>query len=49
VFIFFFFSYSSSKLPGYILPIFPALALLIAAYLERTRACSRISPPACWW
>jgi hypothetical protein len=34
VFITFFFSYSSSKLPGYILPIFPALALLIAAYLE---------------
>jgi 4-amino-4-deoxy-L-arabinose transferase-like glycosyltransferase len=33
-FIFFFFSYSSSKLPGYILPIFPALALLIAVYLE---------------
>ncbi|MBV6321029.1 glycosyltransferase family 39 protein [Duganella violaceipulchra] len=34
VFIFFFFSYSSSKLPGYILPIFPALALLIAVDLE---------------
>jgi 4-amino-4-deoxy-L-arabinose transferase-like glycosyltransferase len=34
VFIFFFFSYSSSKLPGYILPIFPALAMLIAVYLE---------------
>ncbi|SFM04794.1 glycosyltransferase family 39 protein [Rugamonas rubra] len=34
VFIFFFFSYSSSKLPGYILPIFPALALLVAVYLE---------------
>ncbi len=33
-FIFFFFSYSSSKLPSYILPIFPALAILIAAYLE---------------
>ena len=27
VFIFFFFSYSTSKLPGYIVPIFPALAL----------------------
>jgi 4-amino-4-deoxy-L-arabinose transferase-like glycosyltransferase len=34
-FIFFFFSISDSKLPSYILPIFPALALLIAAYLER--------------
>ncbi len=34
-FIFVFFSLSSSKLPGYILPIFPALALLIAHYLER--------------
>lgn len=34
IFIFFFFSYSSSKLPGYILPIFPALALLLAVYLE---------------
>ncbi|MFD2272220.1 hypothetical protein ACFS07_16490 [Undibacterium arcticum] len=29
-----FFSISSSKLPSYILPIFPALALLLAAYLE---------------
>jgi 4-amino-4-deoxy-L-arabinose transferase-like glycosyltransferase len=35
VFIFFFFSISSSKLPSYILPIFPALALLMACYLER--------------
>jgi 4-amino-4-deoxy-L-arabinose transferase-like glycosyltransferase len=34
VFIFAFFSYSSSKLPGYILPIFPALALLLALHLE---------------
>ncbi len=34
VFIFFFFSISSSKLPSYILPIFPALALLIASHLE---------------
>jgi 4-amino-4-deoxy-L-arabinose transferase-like glycosyltransferase len=34
VFIFVFFSKSSSKLPGYILPIFPALALLIAFNLE---------------
>lgn len=35
VFIFFFFSVSGSKLPSYILPIFPALALLIACQLER--------------
>lgn len=34
VFIFFFFSISGSKLPSYILPIFPALAILIALYLE---------------
>ena len=33
-FIFFFFSISSSKLPSYILPIFPALALLTACYLQ---------------
>lgn len=41
-FIFFFFSYSSSKLPGYILPIFPALALLIALYLETASQRSRM-------
>ncbi|MFC5474062.1 glycosyltransferase family 39 protein [Paraherbaspirillum soli] len=34
VFIFFFFSISDSKLPSYILPIFPALALLIACHLD---------------
>jgi len=34
LFITFFFSYSTSKLPGYIVPIFPALALLIALFLE---------------
>lgn len=34
VFIFLFFSVSDSKLPSYILPIFPALALLIGMYLE---------------
>ncbi|NMM38462.1 MAG: glycosyltransferase family 39 protein [Glaciimonas sp.] len=34
VFIFLFFSVSGSKLPSYILPIFPALALLIAVYWE---------------
>ncbi|OGA19856.1 MAG: hypothetical protein A3H32_17200 [Betaproteobacteria bacterium RIFCSPLOWO2_02_FULL_63_19] len=31
-FVFVFFSASSSKLPSYILPIFPALALLVAVY-----------------
>lgn len=34
VFIFVFFSLSSSKLPSYILPIFPALALVIGKELE---------------
>ena len=40
VFFFFFFSISGSKLPGYILPIFPALALLIAVFVERSSALS---------
>jgi 4-amino-4-deoxy-L-arabinose transferase-like glycosyltransferase len=35
VFIFVFFSASGSKLPSYILPIAPALALLIACHLEQ--------------
>lgn len=35
VFVFVFFSVSSSKLPSYILPMFPALALLIAHYLSQ--------------
>ncbi|GAC1318462.1 MAG: glycosyltransferase family 39 protein [Collimonas sp.] len=34
LFIFVFFSISDSKLPSYILPIFPALALLIACHLD---------------
>ena len=34
VLIFVFFSASGSKLPSYILPIFPSLALLLAAYLQ---------------
>lgn len=38
VFIFVFFSMSNSKLPSYILPIFPALALLIGEYLTRAKA-----------
>jgi 4-amino-4-deoxy-L-arabinose transferase-like glycosyltransferase len=41
VFITLFFSYSSSKLPGYILPVFPALALLIASYLEHASRLNR--------
>jgi 4-amino-4-deoxy-L-arabinose transferase-like glycosyltransferase len=36
-FIFVFFSVSGSKLPSYILPIFPALALLIGCYLQIVR------------
>src|SRR5664279_1293307 len=36
--IFVFFSLSNSKLPGYILPIFPALAILAALALERLDA-----------
>jgi 4-amino-4-deoxy-L-arabinose transferase-like glycosyltransferase len=35
IFIFVFFSASGSKLPSYILPVFPALALLMACYVER--------------
>ncbi|MYN38889.1 phospholipid carrier-dependent glycosyltransferase [Duganella sp. FT109W] len=42
VFITFFFSYSSSKLPGYILPVFPALAMLIASYLESASRLNRM-------
>ncbi|MBI3713537.1 MAG: glycosyltransferase family 39 protein [Burkholderiales bacterium] len=34
IFIFFFFSISGSKLPSYILPIFPAVAILIAATID---------------
>ena len=34
IFIFLFFSLSGSKLPSYILPVFPALALLLALYLK---------------
>ena len=38
VLIFVFFSVSGSKLPSYIIPIFPALALLIGGYLNRAGA-----------
>ncbi|MBC7413869.1 MAG: glycosyltransferase family 39 protein [Herminiimonas sp.] len=42
IFIFVFFSISSSKLPSYVLPIFPSLALLIAVYLAD-------APRRAWW
>jgi 4-amino-4-deoxy-L-arabinose transferase-like glycosyltransferase len=42
VFILLFFTKSNSKLPGYILPIFPALALLVANYLETGSRRSRV-------
>jgi 4-amino-4-deoxy-L-arabinose transferase-like glycosyltransferase len=42
VFILLFFTKSNSKLPGYILPIFPALALLVANYLETGSRRSRM-------
>ncbi|MCG2583044.1 glycosyltransferase family 39 protein [Massilia sp. TS11] len=42
VFIVLFFTKSSSKLPGYILPVFPALALLTAGYLEQGSRRSRM-------
>jgi len=42
VFITFFFSYSSSKLPGYILPVFPAIAMLCATYLENANRLNRM-------
>ena len=37
IFVFAFFSVSGSKLPSYILPMFPALALLAGHYLSRMR------------
>jgi 4-amino-4-deoxy-L-arabinose transferase-like glycosyltransferase len=42
VFIIAFFTKSSSKLPGYILPVFPAVALLIAHYLASASRASRL-------
>jgi 4-amino-4-deoxy-L-arabinose transferase-like glycosyltransferase len=52
VFIFLFFSKSGSKLPSYILPMFPALALLAGDYLARasTRTVARhLILPALFW
>ena len=37
-FVLLFFSKSSSKLPAYILPMFPLLAMVIAVYLKKTKA-----------
>jgi 4-amino-4-deoxy-L-arabinose transferase-like glycosyltransferase len=37
IFVFFFFSISHSKLPGYILPMFPALALLVGENLSKRK------------
>jgi 4-amino-4-deoxy-L-arabinose transferase-like glycosyltransferase len=37
IFVFFFFSISHSKLPGYILPMFPALALLVGENMVRRK------------
>ena len=36
-FIFVFFSFSGSKLPGYIVPVFPAIALLLGPLLKRMK------------
>jgi hypothetical protein len=44
VIIFAFFSVSRSKLPGYIIPIFPALAMLVGRYLDRQLAQTNILP-----
>lgn len=42
VVVFGFFSVSSSKLPSYILPIFPSLAVLIAVHLDRCEGSSSL-------
>ncbi|MCE2680839.1 MAG: glycosyltransferase family 39 protein [Burkholderiales bacterium] len=41
LFVFVFFSISASKLPSYILPMFPALALLVGRYLQ-TMSCKAL-------
>jgi len=43
VFIIAFFTRSSSKLPGYVLPVFPAVALMIGHYLEHCTGRTRIA------
>ena len=52
IFVLAFFSKSSSKLPSYILPMFPALALLLGQTLTRARAASlkkHLVLPLCLW
>jgi 4-amino-4-deoxy-L-arabinose transferase-like glycosyltransferase len=44
VIIFAFFSVSRSKLPGYIIPIFPALAMLVGRYLDRQLGQTNVLP-----
>nr|WP_229224350.1 glycosyltransferase family 39 protein [Duganella sp. SG902] len=46
LFILAFFSYSSSKLPGYMLPVFPALALLIGRQLGSVSRAAALAMPA---
>jgi len=43
LFILLFFTKSNSKLPGYILPVFPAVALLMGSYLETGTRRSRMA------
>ncbi|WP_343732834.1 glycosyltransferase family 39 protein [Duganella sp.] len=45
VFILAFFSYSSSKLPGYMLPVLPALALLIGRQLDSASRVAALALP----
>ncbi|MHA4870925.1 glycosyltransferase family 39 protein [Duganella sp. PWIR1] len=45
VLILFFFSYSNSKLPGYVLPIFPALAMLAGRTLDQASRRLALAPP----
>jgi 4-amino-4-deoxy-L-arabinose transferase-like glycosyltransferase len=40
-----FFSYSKSKLPGYMLPVFPALAMLAGAQLDQATRRLALAPP----
>lgn len=45
VLILFFFSYSNSKLPGYMLPVFPALAMLAGVTLDQASRRLALAPP----
>jgi len=44
---FVFFSVSQTKLPNYILPLYPAVAILVGRFLERWRR-GAITPPVAW-